>query len=279
MRKNVECARVPLAAGILALALLPSFGCEITAPSNLVDAGALTFGTMLSTPPQLYMEDAKPAGFDIDVANAIASRMCIKAKFVNLAFPGLFPGLNAHKFDAVIAGIGITPQRQEVFRFVPYLVGGNRFIVRKASGLHFTDETELCGHSVASVTGSVQADALERNNQHVCPADKKIVIKTYPSFNEAVQQLRKSVVEVAWVDWIFASYVVNTLPDMALGSPILSGQSGRPRNREGIVLRKDDTATQTAVSEAFAALESSGEYDKILDKWHLQEGDIRTKTP
>ena len=39
--------------------------------------------------------------------------------FVNLAFPGLFPGLNAKKFDAVIAGIGITPQREEVFDFVP----------------------------------------------------------------------------------------------------------------------------------------------------------------
>ena len=270
---------VHFAAWSIAFVALPAFGCAITAPNNLVDAGALTFGTMLSTPPQLFMEDTKPAGFDIDLANAIAAQMCIKAKFVNLAFPGLFPGLNAHKFDAVIAGIGITSQRKEVFGFVPYLVGGNRFIVRKASNLHFKDETELCGHSVATVTGSVQAAALARTNQQVCPADKKIDIKTYPSFNEAVEQLRKSVVDVAWVDWIFAAYVVNLMPNLALGSPILSGQSGGPRNREGIVLRKDDAAAQTAVSKAFAAVEASGEYDKILDKWRLQEGDIRTKAP
>ena len=175
----------------------------------------------------------------------------------------------------MIVGAGITPQRQEVFDFVPYFQGGIRLVVQKSSGLSFKDESELCGHSVATVTGSVEARALDRANQETCAEGKKIEIKVYPSFNEAVQQLRKSVAEVAFVDWPFAAYLVNLMPELVVGSPILSGTPGRPRNREGIVVRKGDTATRSAIEQAFAKVQASGGYDKILDKWHLKEGDIR----
>ena len=263
--------------GLLVGAALPANAadCPIKPPADLVSAGTLTFGTMLSTPPQVYAEGSEPAGFDVDVAKAVAARLCLKPAFANLAFPGLFPGLNAKKFDAVIAGIGITPQRQDVFEFVPYFQGGIRLVVRKAAKLDFKDEDELCGHSGATVTGSVEARALERANSATCAEGKKIDIKTYPSFNEAVQQLRKSVVDVAFVDWPFAAYITGLMPDLAVGGPILSGTPGRPRNREGIVMRKGDLAGKDAVGQAFAAVEASGDYDKLLAKWHLGEGDIR----
>ena len=268
-------------AGVVICAALPAAAadCPIKPPGDLVTSGTLTFGTMLSTPPQVYAEAGEPAGLDVDVAKAVAARLCLKPAFVNLAFPGLFPGLNAKKFDAVIAGIGITPQREEVFDFVPYFKGGIRLVVRKASKLEFKDENGLCAHSVATVTGSVESRALERANAETCPEGKKVDIKTYPSFNEAVQQLRKSVVDVAFVDWPFAAYVTTLMPDLAVGSPILSGTPGRPRNREGIVVRKGDSATREALAQAFAAVASSGEYDKLLAKWHLDEGDIRANGP
>ena len=265
-------------AGLLIGVALPAAAadCPIKPPADLVAGGTLTFGTMLSTPPQVYAEAGEPAGFDVDVAKAVAARLCLKPAFINLAFPGLFPGLNARKFDAVIAGIGITPQREEVFDFVPYFQGGIRLVARKAAKLDFPNENALCGHSVATVTGSVEARALDRANAEACPAGKKIDIKTYPSFNEAVQQLRKSVVDVAFVDWPFAAYVTTLMPDLGVGSPILSGTPGRPRNREGIVMRKGDVAGREAVARAFAAVEASGDYEKLLAKWQLGEGDIRT---
>lgn len=266
-------------AGLLALAALPTTAraadCAVKPPADLVTAGSLVFGTTLSTPPQAYLDNNEASGLDVEVAKAVAAQLCLKPEFVNLAFPGLFPGLNAKKFDAVIVGVGITPERQEVFDFVPYFQGGIRFVVQKSSGLSFKDESELCGHSVATVTGSVEARALDRANQENCTQGKKIEIKVYPSFNEAVQQLRKSVVDIAFVDWPFAAYLVNLMPELVVGSPILSGTPGRPRNREGIVVRKGDTTMKSAIEQAFLKVQASGEYDKIMDKWHLKEGDIR----
>ena len=128
------------------------------------------------------------------------------------------------------------------------------------------------------MTGSVEARALEGANKDLCVGGKVIAIKVYPSFNEAVQQLVKGNSEVAFVDWPFAAYITNLMPNLALGSPALSSTSGK-RNREGIATRKDDDATQQAIQQAFAAVEASGDYDEILDRWHMREGDIRQAKP
>lgn len=275
MLKTLATAFLAVSAGAAGLTAASAADCAIKAPGDLLTANTITFGSMLSTPPQVFDDKGEPAGSDVDIAKAVAARMCVKAQFVNLAFAGLFPGLNAKKFDAAVAGIGITPQRQESFDFVPYFYGGVRLVVRKATKLEFKDENELCGRSVATVTGTVEARALDRLNQETCAEGKKIEVKIYPSFNEAVQQLRKSVVDVAYVDWPFANYIVNLAPDLAVGSPVLSGTPGRPRNKQGIVVRKGNAALHDAMEQALAQVMASGDYDKILDKWHLKEGDVR----
>ena len=249
--------------------------CAVQAPAGLVSPGRLIIATHLTTPPQAYLDQDKPAGFAVEIGQAIARETCLTAEFVNIAFAGLFPGINARKFDTIIAGVGITPERQQSFDFVPYFQGGVRLIVQKNSNLWFASEDDLCGRRVATQTGSTEAIGLERANRETCPEGKKIEIMGYPNFNEAVQQLRKKVVEVAFVDWPFANYLAQTVPDLALGSPILSGTPGRPRNKQGMVVRKGDTEMANALKDALRRIQASGEYDKILAKWNVSEGDIR----
>jgi polar amino acid transport system substrate-binding protein len=266
-----------LAATLAMLAPLAarSAECPVKAPPGLTAPGKLTIATHLTTPPQAFLENEKPAGFAVDLGRALAQEMCLEADFVNMAFAGLFPGLNAKKFDTIIAGVGITPQRQEAFDFVPYFQGGVRLLNRKESPRQFKSEDDLCGLAVATQTGSTEAIGLERANKESCPEGKKITILGYPNFNEAVQQLRKGVAEVAFVDWPFANYLAQAVPEFKLASPILSGTPGKPRNKHGMVVRKGEVAMAAALSEALKKLQASGQYDKILAKWHLSEGDIR----
>ena len=42
-----------------------------------------------------------------------------------------------------------------------------------------------------------------------------------------------------------------------------------------MAIRKGDKPMHDAVSAAMAVLQKNGEYDKILAKWHLENGDIR----
>lgn len=267
-----------LSVAILVLGATPAWAsCPVKAPPGLVTPGTLTIGTMLTNPPQTFVENGEPSGFDIDMSRAIAEKMCLKVKFVNVTFAGLFPGLMAQKFDYLSSGLGITPQRRETFDFVPYFRGGIQLVGRTENHFFFQNEDGLCGLRVATIAGTTQALALERANLGVCK-EKPIALKYFPSFNDAAMQLRTKAADIAFVDWAFASYISRLMPELAPASPIISGRPEVPRNLMGLAFRKDEKAQEAAVTEAIQVLEKSGEYDKLLDKWHLRNGDIRNQS-
>jgi polar amino acid transport system substrate-binding protein len=273
--KRHPCHGLPLLLFALIVPGAVSAACPVRPPNGLVSAGKLTIATHLPAPPQAFFDEDRVVGFAVELGQAIARQMCLEATFVNIAFAGLFSGINAHKVDAVIAAIDMTPERQQSFDFVPYFQGGLRLVVQKDSKLWFDSENDLCGRKVATETGSTEAIVLERANREACPDGNKIRMMGHPNFNEAVRQLRRKAAQVAFVDWPFANYLAQTVPDLALGSPILSGTPGRPRNKQGVVVRKGDTETATALANALAGIQASGEYEAILAKWNVSEGDIR----
>jgi polar amino acid transport system substrate-binding protein len=248
----------------------------LLASSNLVEPGFLTVGSALTAPPMGFMKDNQPIGFDPDLATALAEHMCLKAKIVNLTFQGLFPGLISKKFDIIASQVGITDQRKEMFDFVPVFKGGLRLVTQKTSGLKFSTEKDVCGYPAAIVAGGTPMLALERVRDE-CPADKPMTLKVFSSQIESLNEVAKKVVSVAYIDWPVAANVVRMRPDdFVEASPILSGKGpGTPRNRNGIVIRKGENATQDAIAAAFTQILADGTYDKILAKWNLADGDIR----
>jgi polar amino acid transport system substrate-binding protein len=249
--------------------------CTLKAPPSLVESGALTVGTDFSAPPMGFLSDDQPSGFESELVIALAKTLCLKPKFVNLSFQGLFPSLIAKKFDFVASRVGITDQRKQTFDFIPEFVGGLRLITQKDSKLRFKNETDVCGVTVAIVAGSSQLAALERVKND-CPSSKPMNMKIFAGQNEAVHEVAKGSAQTAFIDWPVAAYIVAQNPDdFVEASPILSGKGpNTERNQNGLVFRKGDDANRQAVDAAFKLLVRNGTYAAILKKWNLQEGDI-----
>ena len=96
-----------------------------SADQGLMTAGTLVVGMNLQYKPEMFLdENGEPAGYDVDLLNALAEDMGVELQIENLDFNGLIPGLQAAQFDMVSVGLGATDERKEVISFsrgyVPY---------------------------------------------------------------------------------------------------------------------------------------------------------------
>jgi polar amino acid transport system substrate-binding protein len=115
-------------AAVAALAVVStvaaSAGTRAANPYHLAKAGTLVVGMDLEFKPEMYLQNGKPAGYDVVLLNAVAKQLHLKVKVENLSFNGLIPGLVSKKFDVVSVGLSPTPERKKAISFsrayVPY---------------------------------------------------------------------------------------------------------------------------------------------------------------
>lgn len=141
-----------------ALLLSISLGFLVLAshPADARDWTVLRVGIDPTYKPFTYKtEDGQPAGFDIDIANAVCAQMHAKCVFVEQSWEGMIPGLLSNKFDVVISSMSITDERMRAVAFSDkYYQTPSRLVTRKGSGL--STASTLKGKKVGVLKASIQ---------------------------------------------------------------------------------------------------------------------------
>lgn len=99
--------------------------------------GVLRVGMDTFQPWAMKDKNGSFIGFEIDVATRLAQDMGVKVEFVPTAWSGIIPALLTGKFDVIIGGMGILPQRALKVNFSqPYDFSGMSIVAHreKASG-------------------------------------------------------------------------------------------------------------------------------------------------
>ena len=131
-----------LTTAVLALAILPPpFARAQNASQQLAAAsvlesikkrGAIRVGMSTFVPWAMRDKNGEMIGYEIDVAKQLAEDMKVKAEFVPTAWDGIIPALLAGKFDVVIGGMTITPERNLTVNFTqPYANSGIHMVANK----------------------------------------------------------------------------------------------------------------------------------------------------
>ncbi|MCC8998939.1 MAG: transporter substrate-binding domain-containing protein [Candidatus Contendobacter sp.] len=94
--------------------------------------GALKVGMSTFVPWAMRDKNGELIGYEIDVAKRLAEDMGVKAEFVPTAWDGIIPALLTGKFDLIIGGLSITPERNLTVNFTaPYANSGIQMVANK----------------------------------------------------------------------------------------------------------------------------------------------------
>ena len=94
--------------------------------------GVIKVGMSSFVPWAMRDKKGELIGFEIDVAKKLAEDMGVEAEFIPTAWDGIIPALLSGKFDVIIGGMSITPQRNLSVNFTrPYARSGVGFAANK----------------------------------------------------------------------------------------------------------------------------------------------------
>ncbi|OIO06212.1 MAG: amino acid ABC transporter substrate-binding protein [Desulfovibrionaceae bacterium CG1_02_65_16] len=100
---------------------------------QVVQRGVLRVGFSTFVPWAMQDKKGQFIGYEIDVANRLAQDLGVKAQFEPTQWSGIIPALLSGKFDIIIGGMSIQPQRALKVNFtIPYEYSGMSIVADKA---------------------------------------------------------------------------------------------------------------------------------------------------
>lgn len=243
----------------LACSLAASFLMSAAANAELLDdvkqRGTLRVAVEGTYPPFNFKEKGELAGFEVELAKALASKLGVKAEFGTGEWSAMLAGLQANKYDVVINQVGITDKRREAFDFSePYTVSSPQLIVRKNEKREFKTLADLKGKKLGLGQGTNFGD--------LAKAVGGIDVRTYPGSPEYLQDLALGRIDAALNDSLLIPYIVKqTKLPLKAGAPVGEVE------RSGIPFAKGNPKFKAAIDKALADMKADGSFAKISMKW------------
>ncbi|MEL0638196.1 MULTISPECIES: transporter substrate-binding domain-containing protein [Marinomonas] len=220
-------------------------------------AEKIRFATEGAWAPFNYIDSAgKPQGFDVDIAHALCKQMKADCEVVTQDWDGLIPGLKVRKFDAIIASMSITPDREKVVDFTnKYYSGGLRFLGR--TGEKF-DLKNLDGKTIGAQRATLAAQYLEDHYTG------KAKLKFYDNQDNVYLDLVSGRLDIVLSDEL-PTY--NWLKTSGNGKKFdFKGAAFMKNDKIGIAVRKGDKL-KDKLNEALKEILANGTYQKINAKY------------
>ena len=236
-------------------------------PDRITASKTITYCSAINLPPmEFFNEKQQPVGVDIELGDAIAGRLGLKSKWLNMPFAGLIPALLADHCDAIISQLFVKAPRLEVIDEIPYM-NSQEGVIFKAGAPKIQSLSDLSGKKVATVTGTTATNLLEDTNKELAKAGKpSITIVAFPENAPALQQVQFGQVAAYGVAYETALYFAHLQPQQfEIGSPpyykILTG----------IGVSKNQKPLEAALKTQLDAMMKDGTYAAIFKKWNLEE--------
>ena len=222
--------------------------------STSADGGTLRMGTNATFPPYEFVgDDGNVQGIDADIAAAIADKLGMKLEITDMEFDSLIPALQSDTIDVALAGMTVTPDRQENVDFSDsYAKGVQVIIVKDGSDIASPDDLEGKNIGVQTgTTGDISCTG-DYGQEHV---------KQFNNGPLAVAALVNGQVDCVVIDQEPAKNYV------AANSGLKILDTAYADEDYAIAIKKGNTELLDKVNGALKELEGDGTLQSIVDKY------------
>ena len=216
--------------------------------------------TNAAFPPYEYVEGGEIAGIDAEIAAAIAGKLGLELLIDDMEFDSITEAVKSGKADLGLAGMTVTPDRQEEVDFtVSYATGVQVVIVTEDSAIASVDDLFAEGAShVIGVQRNTTGDIYTTDDIE----DEGLgTIDRYSKGAEAVQALKTGKVDCVVIDNEPAKAFVAEVE----GLKIL--ETEYVTEDYAAAMSKDNKALYDAVNAALQELIADGTIQGIIDKY------------
>ena len=248
-----------------------------------VHADKIKIGTEGAYPPwNSKDESGKLIGFEVELAYTLCRYIGQQCTIVEQDWDGMIPALIMRKFDAIMAGMSITAERQKAISFsqgyadevasLAVMKGSSLEGLDTPAGINLTKPNSdakkalktltaaLAGKTVCVQTATIHQNFLDSGDVG------KVNVRTYKTQDEVNLDLAAGRCDAALAAAVaFSDYAEKSGKPVVLTGPTFSG--GAFGNGVGVGIRKDDTELLKKFNKAINKARKNGDISRIAIKW------------
>lgn len=214
-------------------------------------------GTEGAYAPYNFLNDAGELdGFEIEVGNELCARANLTCEWVTNDWDSIIPNLTGGNYDAIMAGMSITPERDEVIDFTQ-----NYSPPATSAYVALSDDADIEGGVIAAQTNTIQAGFV---------AESGATLLEFATYDETIAAVRSGEADAVFAD---KDALVPTVEESS-GELTFTGDDVPLGGGIGMGLRESDDELQTAFDAAIASMKEDGTLNAMIVKWFGEDATV-----
>ncbi len=207
-------------------------------------------GTEGAYPPYNFINDSGEVdGFERELGDELCKRAGLTCEWVTNDWDSIIPNLVSGNYDTIIAGMSITPERDEVIDFTQEYIPGS-----PSAYMALSADVDLAGGIIAAQTATIQAGYV---------ADSGATLVEFATADETIAAVRNGEADAVLADKDFLAPIVAESNGelMFVGDDVIIGGG------VGMGIRESDEELKAQFNAAIDSMKADGTLNAMIKKW------------